>query len=146
MGGLLGGGQRVGWPPLKLLGGLTPPPSPLFLRLCRERQIQKRQMYPLNLLHSSCVAQMQHSCVAQMQHKRVILSLFLPHPLSYPLRGDSVVDNTLNYKSQGRRSNQCFSSLSDKTKPRPPPASVWPNWYTAKNIRKFYGKITGKQQ
>ena len=52
----------------------TPPPSPLFLRLCRERQIQKRQMYPLNLLHSRCVA--------QMQHKRVILSLFLPHPLS----------------------------------------------------------------
>ena len=51
-----------------------PPPSPLFLRLCRERQIQKRQMYPLNLLHSRCVA--------QMQHKRVILSLFLPLPLS----------------------------------------------------------------
>ena len=98
-------------PPSQIIGRPDPPaPTPLFLRLCMERQIQKRQRYPLNLLHSSCVA--------QMQHKGVILSLFLPHPLSWPLSGGSVVDNTLKYKSQGQRSNRRFSSLSDETKPR----------------------------
>ena len=49
-------------PPFQIIERPDPPPPwrPLFLRLCVERQIQKRQRYPLNQLHSSCVAQMQH--------------------------------------------------------------------------------------
>ena len=36
VGGLLGGGQRVCWPPSQIIGGPGPPqaPPPLFLRLC----------------------------------------------------------------------------------------------------------------
>ena len=41
----------------QIIGRPDPPPPvpPPFLRLCRERQIQKRQMHPLNLLHSRYV-------------------------------------------------------------------------------------------
>ena len=65
-----GGGVAKGMlaPTLKLLGGLPPPPLPT--PMYGEADTEEAEV-SLNLLHSSCVA--------QMQHKRVILS-FSPTP------------------------------------------------------------------
>ena len=46
VGGLLGGGQRVCWPPLSnYWGGLAPPSPPLFLRLCHQCRIAQYEIF-----------------------------------------------------------------------------------------------------
>ena len=117
-GGGGGGGQRVGWPPRNYWEAWTPPPPP------PPSPSSYAYVGRANTEETGCIPWTCYTAVVLLRcNIRELYSLsFSPTPS---------LSLSSGLQSQSRRSNQGFSSLSDKTKPRAP-ASIWPNWYTAK--------------